>query len=501
MMNKDWVKTLKSALLRLLKLSSFAALLCVLSASLEQSRIPTTLERIQTEGSITMYSRNGPTTFYEGADGLTGFEYKLAKSFAKHLGVKLKLIDEANLGALLNSLRPEMPAFAAAGLTVTPQRTKQVDFAPSYLETTQTLIYKSGTGRPKTIDDLIGKRLMVMRNSSHEENLRQLRKQHPQLTWEAVPKLDSSDLLEKVHNGEIDYTIIDSHEYDFNKIRFPRARAAFDVSESQQLAWAFPQQKDKSLLREAEKFFAKEKTQKLIARNMDIYFGHVDELNVGDSLLFARRLEHRLPKWKDKLVVAAQQNELDWQLLAALSYQESHWNPRAVSRTGVKGFMMLTRAAAKEVGVKNRYNADKSISGGAKYFKKIYDRIPERIENPDRTWLALAAYNVGMGHLEDARKLTEHYNGNPDRWVDVKEHLLLLSKREHYTGTRHGYARGWEAVDYVQNIRNFYNIISWHQRENEIERNIANASGVSYAEFNPILTEAVRDLSGVSAEL
>jgi membrane-bound lytic murein transglycosylase F len=286
-----------------------------------------------------------------------------------------------------------------------------------------------------------------------------------------------------------------------NKNLYPRARAAFDISDTEYLGWAFARQNDKSLLREVDKFFAKSKTQKQITRYMDIYYGHVDELNFSDSLLFAKRLEHRLPKWKDELIVAAQRNELDWHLLAALSYQESHWNPRAVSRTGVKGFMMLTRAAAKEVGVKNRYNAEKSIQGGAKYFKKIYDRIPERIENPDRTWLALAAYNVGFGHLEDARKLTEHFGGDPDRWSDVKDNLLLLSKRKYYTGTRHGYARGWEAVDYVQNIRNFYNIIAWHQRENERERNVAIHNQVRYAELNPSLTEAVQSVSGVSAEL
>ena len=123
---------------------------------------------------------------------------------------------------------------------------------------------------------------------------------------------------------------------------------------------------------------------------------------------------------------------------------------------------MLTRLTAKEVGISNRLDPEQSISGGSSYFKSIYQRLPERIQDPDRIWLALAAYNVGFGHLEDARVLTQRQGGNPDIWIDVKERLPLLQKRKYYKQTKYGYARGYEPVVYVQNIRRYYDVLNWH---------------------------------------
>ena len=157
--------------------------------------------------------------------------------------------------------------------------------------------------------------------------------------------------------------------------------------------------------------------------------------------------------------------------------------------------MMLTLNTAKDVGVKNRLNADQSIIGGAKYFKRIYDRIPERIADPDRTWLALAAYNIGFGHLEDARILTEHHGGNPDKWADVRENLLLLAKRKYYKFTKHGYARGWEAVGYVQNIRNFHSIIAWNEKQKLEELDTNALAQQQFAQFSPVMTEAVKSIA------
>lgn len=155
--------------------------------------------------------------------------------------------------------------------------------------------------------------------------------------------------------------------------------------------------------------------------------------------------------------------------------------------------MMLTRSTAKEVGITNRTNAKQSIHGGAKYFKGIYNRLPDRLTEPDRTFFALAAYNIGMGHLEDARILTEHFGGNPDKWVDVRDNLEKLSKRKYYKSTKHGYARGWEAVSYVQNIRNFYNIIEW--REKEALQQLALVEEPRYDSVNPAITKALQTLN------
>ena len=144
-----------------------------------------------------------------------------------------------------------------------------------------------------------------------------------------------------------------------------------------------------------------------------------------------------------------------------MGYQESHWNPDAVSPTGVRGIMMLTEATARQLGVEDRVDPRQSIFGGARYLRRIKRKIPERIAEPDRTWLALAAYNIGFGHLEDARILTQANGGDPDRWEDVREHLPLLADPKWHTRTRHGYARGGQPVHYVENIRYYYDVLLW----------------------------------------
>ncbi|MFL0798999.1 MAG: membrane-bound lytic murein transglycosylase MltF [Agarilytica sp.] len=481
---------------RTIKLSIMLSLMVIAAGSLNTSRTATVLESIIASGEIHMISRNGPTTYYEGPNGYMGFEYSLAKKFADNLGVELVIHDLEDLGLMLDAVANDKIHFAAAGLTVTDKRKQTVNFSSPYLHVHQQLIYRVGQKKPSDVEDLLGKRIVVIANSSHSENLRMLQRQHPTLTWEERTDAEMLDLLELVHNGEADYTIVDSNAYELSESVYPRARVAFNMKdEAEQLAWAFPKLNDDSLFKEVEKFFNDEATTHLISDIKETYYGHLGELNYGGALLFSHRLDARLPKWEARLQDAADMYDLDWQLLAALSYQESHWNPKAKSPTGVRGFMMLTRATAKDMGVTNRLSADQSILGGAKYFKSIYSRIPERIAETDRTWLALAAYNIGLGHLEDARILTEHHGGNPDKWSDVSENLLLLSKRKYYKFTKHGYARGWEAVEYVQNIRNFHTIIAWNEKE---KRQMLTANTITqqqFAQFSPVMTEAVKSIA------
>ncbi len=473
-----------------------SALLCTLFVS---DKIPSTLESVIESGQLVVVSRNGPTTYYEGPHGLTGFDYEIAHAFASYLGVELVIKEEENLAIMLNKVDDRRAHFAAAGLTITPKRQEKVLFSQPYLQVTQQLIYRAGEKKPKSLDDLVGKKIMVVANSSHSENLARLRRTQPELKWKERSDLEMLDLLEMVHSGKIDYTIVDSNSYEINSSLYPKALVAFDISEPEHLAWAFPISKDRSLYNKAQAFFDEIKISGSIDATMDTFYGHLGEINYSGALLFTHRLKSRLPQWEESLKAVAAEQNLDWQLLAALSYQESHWNPKAKSPTGVRGFMMLTLDTAKDMGVKNRLNAEQSIVGGAKYFQSIHARIPERIQEPDRTWLALAAYNVGMGHLEDARILTEHHGGNPDSWTDVMTHLPLLAKRQYYKHTKHGYARGWEAVDYVQNIRNFHTIIAWYEVEknrlHDIELAQNSESVPSFDSFSPVVLEAVKNLS------
>ena len=212
------------------------------------------------------------------------------------------------------------------------------------------------------------------------------------------------------------------------------------------------------------------------------YFSHLESMQNGGKELFAERIETRLPKYKGLIQSAAGQNNIDWHLLAAMSYQESFWNPDATSPTGVRGFMMLTEATADELDVDDRLDARQSIQAGAAYFAQLHDHLPERIQEPDRTWMALAAYNMGMSHLEDARVLTEYYGRNPNRWDDVKAFAPLLAQKEYYAALKSGFARGEEAVGYVQHIREYYTVLAWHSQMEE--RALAQSRGTDA--FSPV---------------
>ena len=421
----------------------------------------TALEQIQAHGHLHMISRNGPTTYYEGSRGLTGFEYTLAKAFADEIGVELVVDEEEDLGRMIDQVGIGKGDISAAGLTVTHKRRAKVHFSESYLQVTQQLLFRNGTKKPGLIEDIIGKNLVVIANSSHAERLLELQKRYPELSWKELPDAEMMDLMEMVHAGTVDHAIVDSNAFDINRGLYPQARVAFDIAEPEQLAWALPKDDDRSLYDAAQQFFQRIKADGTLAEVKEHYYGPVEEMSYSGALVFARRIEARLPKWEDYLKTAADKYELPWHLLAAMSYQESHWNPNARSYTGVRGLMMLTKAAAREVGVTDRVNPQQSIDGGSRYFKKIHKRIPADIQEPDRTWLALAAYNVGFGHMEDARVLTQRQGGDPDKWHDVSKRLPLLAKRKYYREAKHGYTRGWEAVSYVQNIRNFNNILAW----------------------------------------
>ena len=170
-------------------------------------------------------------------------------------------------------------------------------------------------------------------------------------------------------------------------------------------------------------------------------------------------MKSRLPRLEALFKKYAAKHDIPWTLLAAQSYQESHWNRRAKSPTGVRGIMMLTLTTAKEMGVESRLDVEQSIMGGAKYLSRLEKRIPDSVEGEDRWWYALAAYNVGMGHLHDARALARDLDLDPDSWLELKGVLPLLSQKKYYKNLKYGYARGAEPVTYVRQIRNYQNIM------------------------------------------
>lgn len=418
---------------------------------------------IEQRGVLKVISRNGPTTFYEDKNGLTGFEYELIRLFAERQGLELELQTVYSLNDIFNALEAGTADIAAAGLTITEARKQRMRFGPPYMEVKQYLLYHNRSKKPKTALDLIGGRIMVMANSSHNEILSTLKDQYPLISWDTATDVESIDLLDMITAGELDYTLIDSSEYIANKSFYPRIKVAFDVGNIGKLAWALPLKKSDYLDNALEQFFQQIESDGTLIQLEERFYSHNEQLSQIDSRTFARAVEKKLPRYQALMHSIADKHHLDWRLLAAISYQESHWNPRARSPTGVRGMMMLTLPTSREMKVKNRLDAQQSLDGGARYFKKTLRLMPESIKEPDRTWMALAAYNVGRGHLQDARIITRQRGGNANKWNDVKKNLPLLSKRRWYINAKHGYARGKEPVQYVRNIRHFYNYLEWSE--------------------------------------
>ena len=457
--------------LRLKKGLQFIGLTLLLSLYPAYQQELSQLDLIKESGSLTIISHSGPSTIYQDGNGLAGFEYELAQKFATELKVKLNIVEADNYPDLLRAVDDQAIHFAAANIAATNLRKKSIKFTAPYQQIEQHVVYRYGSTRPKEAKDLINKRVIVTANSTHTDILAAQKLVYPDLSWVETQKIDVDYLLRKVSSGEVDYAIINSNEYVLHRSLYPTLNIAFNIGPAHNLSWAFAKEEDDSLFLAAEDFIARANQGETLAELKNRHYGHINEFNYVDSKVFLEHIENRLPQYLASFKSAAEDHEMDWRLLAAVGYQESLWNPNAVSPTGVRGLMMLTRITAKETGVGNRLDPFQSIRGGAKYLHKIMNRLPDRLDQDNRTWLSLAAYNAGFGHIYDARQITEQQGDNPDDWFEVKKRLPLLTQPKWYGQTKYGYARGGrQSLAYVKNIRRYYNLLVWSTAQEQPER-------------------------------
>ena len=429
----------------------------LISPGIDSSAL-STLERIKQRGYINVLTLNSATTYYQDIDGPNGFEYQLASWFAESIGVKAHFITVSNFAELYPELLFGTGDIVAAGLSRGESDfSRSVAYGPRYYQVSNQVLYrKFHADRPRKVGDLVGGSLKVLSGTAHVKQLHGLLEQYPDLTWIEVDDIATEELIEQVDAGQVDYILADSHEIALQRRYFPELRIAFELGEPRQLRWAYNHSDDDSLDLAIQAFFKEIEQDGRLEQLIHRHYSHVEKFNYSDVRTFTRRIKTHLPRYESLFRQAADEVDLDWRLLASIGYQESLWNARAKSPTGVRGLMMLTLTTARQMKVKNRLDPAESIRGGSKYIASVLKRVPERIPEPDRTWFALAAYNVGFGHVEDARKITESRGGDPDRWIDVKESLPLLARKKWYKKTKYGYARGWEPVKYVENIRQYY---------------------------------------------
>ena len=394
-----------------------------------------TLQQVKDSKQLVVVTRNSATTYYEGNDGPAGLEYELLKRFADSLDVELNLIVSGNLHEVIPLVARREVHFAAAGLTVTKERKKLVRFTEPYQEIIQQLVYRSGDEKPRSIKDVSNKNFAVLAGSSHSELLTGLKRKHNGISWDETVDSDEEDMLDRVWRRELDLTIADSNTLTLNQRIYPELRVAFDLTEPESLAWAFPKSDDNSLYQAANAFIKNLKESGELDELLELYYGHLDNFDYVETKWFTQHRQERLPKYEQYFIQAGARHGVDWQLLAAIGYQESHWRAKAKSPTGVRGIMMLTLPTAQQLGVESRLDPMQSIWGGAKYFSQLRSALEKTVQEPDLTWLTLAAYNIGLGHLRDAQILTEERGGDPNKWLDVKEALPLLQQSKWHKTT------------------------------------------------------------------
>ncbi len=431
------------------------------------STSPPLLDQIVEIGELRVVTRNSPVAFTGGPDGPSGPEFDLVQAFADELGVMLILETVNSVSEIVPRLLTGRAHMAAAGLSITQSRLEYLNFSHPYELVDMHLIYRVGTGKPRSIEDLIGRSIEVLASSSHSDMMASLAEVYPELEWTENADAETADLLRKVASGEVDFTIADSTDFNVQRNFYPELRVALDLEIGDPLAWAFTKESGNSLLARADDFLIAAERSGMLAQIHDRYYGHKKEFDYVGTRNFIRHFKSRLPRYRAWFEQAGEEWGIDWRLLAAIGYQESHWRSQAVSPTGVRGIMMLTQDTADYLGLDDRVDPQSSIFGGAQYFVRQTERIADTVDEPDRTWMGLAAYNVGFNHVKDARWIVEQLGGNPNTWVDLSKALPLLAQRKWYTRVPYGYARGWEPVLYVNNIRAYYELLVW-LTENEV---------------------------------
>ena len=454
-------------------------ILTLLCAS--ESRGPS-IEDLRAGGELRVALVSVPHTYSLEPGGILGFDYDLLREFCaiNNLRLRVSMVDNR---AQAKDLLIERKVHLAAGLIpVHDLKHPRLRFGPSYSMIQAQVIYVGGTRRPDTVEDLAGAKIETLAGDLGDTELTRLAKSHDNLGWRALDDVSTEQLLSRVNAGKINYAVVPSTDFMVLRLKYPRLEIGFALGDPYATAWGIASQSQLSLDRALIDFFVDSEKVGLRERLWDRYYGHYGEFDFVDAHAFLRGYNERFPTLRQYFLDAGSAVGIDWRLLAALSYQESHWNPDARSPTGVRGLMMLTARTAKQLQV-SRLDPAESVTGGARYLADLLQRLPRSIVDDDRLWFALAAYNIGLGHIEDARVLTQTRGGDPNSWREVRRDLPLLGKPSIAAATRYGSAPGGQTVHFVTNFRRYFDAMRQLERLSDTPDNFSETLGADISNF------------------
>lgn len=425
-----------------------------------------TVERIRQTGKLRLITVNALNTYsyYEGKP--TGFEYDLAMEFAKYLNVELDIVVTGwnNIFAYLDQGKGD---FIAAGLTITKERLEHAAFSIPYMTIQQRIIHHNLVFGPKSIEDFMFRTFHVRRGTSYHSRLEKIKASGIDFNYILHDNIPTEELIAMVNKREIRFTIADSNIAMLNQRYYPDIRIGIPIQEKESLAWAV-RKNDADMIVEINRFLLYANEKGILKNIIDKYYENTQDFDIYELKKFHKRIKTRLPKYKKVIMEESEKFKFDWRLVAAVVYQESHFNPNAKSFTNVRGLMQVTHATAREMGITNRMNPAQSIRAGIKYLDKMYKKFSHIEDDYQRMLFSLASYNVGYGHVLDALKIAEAKGLDPTTWQTLKTCLPLLSQSLYYKKTKHGYARGWEPVQYVERILTYFDILKQKTMTSEL---------------------------------
>lgn len=416
---------------------------------------PPLLQRLQARGNLHIATVAGPLSCHLGAEGAAGLEYELVKAFAQDLGITAVFSVYPTREAAIHAVKIGVEDMAAGFILPSSTQKKLTYLSHEWLSIKPAFAHTMGK---KAFDpDKPTDSPVIATPSSHTAEIL-AGKNIPSVLPEGVSE---EEVLVLVNAGHHTFTLSNTAQLAAHANLLPHLVPGTTLGKDVGVQWLFSRAYDDSLQDTANRFLREQEASGMLQHLQDKYINELPERDFVTRRDFWKHVQDRLPNFLNLFKQAGAETGIDWRLLAAIGYQESHWNPEAESPTGVRGIMMLTKATAKQQNLSNRLDPAQSILGGARHLLWMEERIPSRIQGEDLLWFTLASYNIGYGHLEDARVLTQRQNGNPDRWEDVKQRLPLLTIKEYYKTLKHGRARGKEPVTYVENIRYYHRLLAY----------------------------------------